>query len=137
MLAATQNVNANKHNQLKITKKTLIYKLCCSCVRLLVHRFILSMLPGKYLALYMLAMKIFFRILFVWQVNDLVFSSEFEKIALQKKQQHENSPLLYKHTTKNKIQHDKVSISGPQGKGTQIFYKTKQSRVIVDFIVED
>ena len=84
MLAATQNVNANKHNQLKITKETLIYKLCCSCVRLLVHRFILSMLPGKYLALYMLAMKIFFRILFVWQVNDFVFSSEFEKIALQK-----------------------------------------------------
>ena len=32
----------------------------------------------------MLSMKIFFQILFVWQENDLVFSSEFEKIALQK-----------------------------------------------------
>ena len=27
----------------------------------------------------MLSMKIFFQILFVWQENDLVFSSEFEK----------------------------------------------------------
>ena len=27
----------------------------------------------------------FFQILFVWQENDLVFSSEFEKIAWQKK----------------------------------------------------
>ena len=31
-------------NQRKITKETLISKLCCSCVRLLVHRFIFSML---------------------------------------------------------------------------------------------
>ena len=37
-----------------------------------------------------LSMKIFFQILFVWEENDLVFSSELEKIAL--KQQHKNSP---------------------------------------------
>ena len=85
----------------------------------------------------MLSMKIFFQILCVWQENDLVFSSDFEKIALQK--QHKNSPLLYTYThkTQMKIQHDKVSISGPQGKGTQIFYKTIKTYVIVDFIVED
>ena len=38
-----------------------------------------------------LSMKIFFQILFVWEENDLLFSSELEKIAL--KQQHKNSPL--------------------------------------------
>ena len=70
----------------------------------------------------------------VWQENDLVFSSEFEKKYQNKKQQHKNSPLPYTHTTQLKIQHDKVSISGPQGKGTQMFYQTC---VIVDFIVED
>ena len=32
----------------------------------------------------MVSMKIFFQILFVWQENDLGFSSDFEKIALQK-----------------------------------------------------
>ena len=32
----------------------------------------------------MLSMKIFFQILFVWQENDLRFSSDFEKIELQK-----------------------------------------------------
>ena len=32
----------------EITKETLIPKLCCSCVRLLVHRFIFSVLLGKY-----------------------------------------------------------------------------------------
>ena len=36
-------------------------------------------------------MKIFFQILFVWEENDLVFSSELEKIAL--KHQHKDSPL--------------------------------------------
>ena len=65
-----------------------ISELCCSCVRLLVHRFIFSMLLGKYSRnicyLYMLSMKLFFQILFVWKENDLVFSSEFEKIALRK-----------------------------------------------------
>ena len=44
MLAATQNINANKQNRLKIAKKTLISNLCYSCVRLLVHRFTFSML---------------------------------------------------------------------------------------------
>ena len=33
---------------------------------------------------FILLMEIFFQILFVWQENDLVLSSEFEKIALQK-----------------------------------------------------
>ena len=77
-------------------------------------------------------MIIFFRILFVWQENDWGFSSEFEKIALKKK--HKNSPLLYTHahTTPIKSEHDKVSISGPQGKGTQILYKTIKSCVIAD-----
>ena len=44
MLAAAQNINTNKENQLKITKETLISNFCCSCVRLLVHRFTFSML---------------------------------------------------------------------------------------------
>ena len=44
MLAATQNSNTNKQNQLKITKETLNSIFCCSCVRLLVHRFTFSML---------------------------------------------------------------------------------------------
>ena len=42
MLAATQNINTNKQNQLKIRKETLISNFCCSCVRLLVHRFTYS-----------------------------------------------------------------------------------------------
>ena len=77
----------------------------------------------------MLSMKIFFQILFVWQENDLMFISEFEKIALQK-QQHKNSPFPTQ-TTQIKIQHDKVSISGPQGKDTQIFYKTIKSCMMI------
>ena len=48
MLTATQNINKNEKYQRKITKETLISKLCCSCVRLLVHRFIFSVLLGKY-----------------------------------------------------------------------------------------
>ena len=86
----------------------------------------------------MLSMKIFFQILCVWQENDLVFSSDCEKKSITKKQ-HKNNPLLYTYThwTQIEIQHDKVSISGPQGKGTQIFYKTIKTCVIVDFIVED
>ena len=82
MLAATQNINTNKQNQLKITKETLISKFCCSCVRLLVHSLPLVCYM-KIFALKMLSMKIFFQILFVWQENDLVFSSEFEKISIQ------------------------------------------------------
>ena len=34
MLAATQNINTNKQNELKIRKETLIPNICCSCVRL-------------------------------------------------------------------------------------------------------
>ena len=90
-------------------------------------------------------MKIFLQILFVWQENDLVFSSEFEKKVLQKKKIKIKKIKTIKiapfskhtHTTQNKIQHDKVSTSEPRGKGTQIFYKTIKSCVIVDFIVED
>ena len=78
MLAATQNININKQNQLKITKETLISNFCYSCVRLLVHRFTLVCYM-KIFALKMLSMKLFFQILFVWQENDLVFSSEIEK----------------------------------------------------------
>ena len=56
-----------------------------------------------------LSMKIFFQILFVWEENDLVFSSELEKIAL--KQQHKNSPLPPPPPTHThiKIQHAKGS----------------------------
>ena len=127
MLAATQNINTNKQNQLKITKETLISNFCCSCVRLLVHRFTLVCYIEIF-ALKMLSMKLFFQILFVWQENDLVASSEIEKIAL--KQQHKIAPCpppppLHTHThTHIKIPHAKGSINGSQGKGTHIFYKT-------------
>ena len=77
MMAATQNINTNKQNQLKITKKTLISIFCCNCVRLLVHRFTFSMLYEN-IRVKMLSMKIFFQILFVWQ-----FSSKFEKKAIK------------------------------------------------------
>ena len=83
MLAATQKTNANKQNQLKITKETLISNFCCRCVRLLVHRFSFSMLYKINIRVRMLSMKIFFQFLFVRQENDLVFSSEFEKITLK------------------------------------------------------
>ena len=59
----------------------------------------------------MLSMKIFFQILFAWQKNDKGFSSDFEKIALQKQQQ-QNSSLPYTHTTSIKIRHVKGSIYG-------------------------
>ena len=78
-----RSIQTNK-NQLKITKETLISNCCCSCVRLLVHRFTFSMLC-KNIRVKMLSMIIFLQILFVWQENDLVFSSEFEKIALKTK----------------------------------------------------
>ena len=65
----------------------------------------------------MLLMKIFFQILFVWQKNNSVFS---KRKALQK-QHHKTAPFLHKHTTQIKIQHDNGSISGPRGKGIQIF----------------
>ena len=66
-------------------------------------------------------MKIFFQILFVWEENDLVFSSELENTTL--KQQHKNSPPPHIHTH-IKIQHAKSSINGSQEKGTHIFYET-------------
>ena len=126
LLAATQDINTNKHNQLKITKETLISNFVCSCVRLLVHRFTFSMLYDN-IRVKMLWMKIFFQILFVWQENDLVFSSEFEKISL--KQQYKIAiwppPPPHTHThTHIKMQHAMGSINGSHGKDTQIFYKT-------------
>ena len=48
MLTATQNINTNEKYQRKITKETLISKLCCSWVRLLAHMFIFNVLLGKY-----------------------------------------------------------------------------------------
>ena len=72
----------------------------------------------------MLSMKIFFQILFVWQENDLGFSSDFAKNSITKNNIIKNSPLSYTHTTPIKIRHDKGSISGPRGKGAQIFYET-------------
>ena len=81
MLAATQNINTNKQNQLKITKETLISNFCCSCVRLPVHRFTFSMLYEN-IHVKMLSMKIFFQILFVWQETGLVFNSENKKNSI-------------------------------------------------------
>ena len=85
-------------------------------------------------------MKIFFQILFVWHENNLVFSSEFEKNRINSitKNNVKIAPFpTHTHTSQIKIQHDKVSIPGSQGKGTQRFYKTIKSCVVVDFIVED
>ena len=53
-----------------------------------------------------------------WEGNDLVFSSNFEKIALQKQ-----TPSLHTHTTQIKIQHDKGSISGQRGRVHKPFMK--------------
>ena len=120
MLAATQKSNINKQNQLKITKETLSSNFCCSCVRLLVHRFTFSMLYEN-IRIKKLPMKIFFQILFVWQENDLVFSSEFAKKA-SKTTTTKIAPCP--HPTRTEIQHTKGSINGSHGKGTHIFYKT-------------
>ena len=87
ILAVTQNINADKQNQLKITHSSLIFAAVV-CV------YWYSMLYDNILAK-ILSMKIFFQILFVWEENDLVFSSELEKIAL--KQQHKNSPPAPPH----------------------------------------
>ena len=80
MLAATQKINTNKQNQLKITKETFISNFSCSCVRLLVHKFTFSMLYEN-VRVKMLLMKTFFQILFVWQENDLVM--KLKKIAFK------------------------------------------------------
>ena len=66
--------------------------------------------------------EIFFQILFVWQENDLVFSSVFEKIKL-KNNNIKIAPLPPSHRH-IKIQHAKGSINKSHGKGTHIFYKT-------------
>ena len=52
---------------------------------------LLSRLLGKYLC-----MKTFFKILFVWQENDLGFSSDFENSITQKKKTISN---LHTHNT--------------------------------------
>ena len=44
-------------------------------------------------------MKIFFQVLFVWQENDFVFSSKFEKKAL-KQQQQKIAPYPHTRTLK-------------------------------------
>ena len=114
ILAATQNIKADKQNQLKITHLSLVFAAVV-CV------YWYSMLYDN-IGVEILSMKIFFQILFVWEENDLVFSSELEKIAL--KQQHKNSPPPPPPPhTHIKIQHAKGSINGSQGKGTHIFYE--------------
>ena len=101
ILAETQNINADKQNQLKITHSSLIFAAVV-CV------YWYSMLYDN-IRIKILSMKIFFQILFVWEENDLVFSSELEKIAF--KQQHKNSPLPPPPPphTHIKIQHAKGS----------------------------
>ena len=107
ILAATQNINADKQNQLKITHLSLVFAAVV-CV------YWYSMLYDNILAK-ILSMKIFFQILFVWEENDLVFSSELEKKVL--KQQHKKSPPLPPPPphTHIKIQHAKGSINRSQG----------------------
>ena len=91
-------------------------------MRLLVHRFTFSVRYEN-----IRVKMLFFQFLFVWQENDLVFSSELEKIALKnnniKKPPAPPPPPPHTHTH-IKIQHAKGSINGSQGKGTHIFYKT-------------
>ena len=78
MLAATQNINTNKQNQLKITKETLFFNFAAAvCVYWYTGLPLVCCM--KIFALKMVSMEIFFQILFVWQE----FSSEFEKIALK------------------------------------------------------
>ena len=83
----------------------------------------------------MLSVKIFFQIMVVWQI----FFWCLEKNSITKNNNINIAPppSLHTHTPQIKTQHVKLSIPGPQGKGTQIFYKTIKSCVIVDFIVED
>ena len=56
--------------------------------------------------------------MFVWQENNLGFSSDFAK------KHYKNNDIKQPHTTQIKIHHDKGSISGPRGKDTQLFYGT-------------
>ena len=114
ILAETQNINADKQNQLKITHSSLIFAAVV-CV------YWYSMLYDN-IRIKILSMKIFFQILFVWEENDLVFSSELEKIAL--KQQHKNSPLPPPPTHTHTLKFSMLRVQGSQGKGTHIFYET-------------
>ena len=67
----TQNINADKQNQLKITHSSLIFAavVCVYWYSMLYDNIRIKILP----------MKIFFQILFVWEENDLVFSSDWKK----------------------------------------------------------
>ena len=67
--------------------------------------------------------EIFFQILFVWQENDLVFSSVFKKNKI-KNNNIKIAPCPPPPHTHVKIQHAKGSIKKSHGKGTYIFYKT-------------
>ena len=78
-LAATQNINANKQIQLKITKETLIFASVV-CVYWYTGLSLVCYLEN--IRVFILSIEIFYQILFVWQENDLVFSSELKKIAL-------------------------------------------------------
>ena len=73
-------------------------------------------------------MKIFFQILFAWQENDLGFWICLRKNGEKHtKKPHPKQPIFPTHNQHHlKFWHDKGSISGPPGKGTQIFYETKQ-----------
>ena len=82
MLAATQNINTNKQKQLKIARDS------CQLFAAVVCVYWYTGLPLVcYMKIFALNVnvvdEIFFQILFVWQENDLVFSSDFEKIKLK------------------------------------------------------
>ena len=78
MLAATQNINTNKQNQLKITKETLFSNFA-AVVCVYWYTGLPLVCDMKIFAFKML----FFQFLFVWQENDLVFSSELEKNSIK------------------------------------------------------
>ena len=105
MLTATQNINTNeKKNQRKITKEPLISKLCCSCVRLLVHRFIFSMLLGKYLCKICCRLKYFSKFCLLGKKMIWVFRSAFEKMVLQKTHTQKKHPKQPTFPTYNQHQ---------------------------------
>ena len=111
MLTATQNINTNEKNQRKITKEPLISKLCCSCVRLLVHRFIFSVLLGKYLCKICCRWKYFSKFCLLGKKMIWVFRSAFEKMILKNthKKTHQNSPPSL-HTTYKKLISDMIRV---------------------------
>ena len=124
MLAATQN-------------SKLISKLCCSRVRLLVHRFIFSMLLGKY-SRYICCRRKYSSKLCLFGKKMIWCLALNSKNSITKKQQHKNNPLLSTHTEhKLKFSMTWFQYLRHSEKSTQIFYKTIRSCVIVDFIVED